>query len=56
MLIIDKKKRAEMLQAAEPLMKWLNDNCHPHCNIIVKSDSVELVEEVCRMTSYKFIK
>ena len=31
-------------EAALPLMQWLNDNCHPHCTIIVDSERIELVE------------
>ena len=30
--------------AALPLMQWLNDNCHPHCTVIVDSERIELVE------------
>ena len=31
-------------EAALPLIQWLNDNCHPHCTIIVNSERIELVE------------
>ena len=31
-------------EAALPLMRWLNDNCHPHCAVIVDSERIELVE------------
>ena len=31
-------------EAALPLMQWLNDNCHPHCTVIVDSERIELVE------------
>lgn len=31
-------------EAALPLTQWLNDNCHPHCTILVNSERIELVE------------
>ena len=31
-------------EAALPLMQWLNNNCHPHCTVIVDSERIELVE------------
>ena len=31
-------------EAALPIMQWLNDNCHPHCTVIVDSERIELVE------------
>ena len=31
-------------EAVLPLMQWLNDNCHPHCTVMVNSERIELVE------------
>ena len=31
-------------EAALPLMQWLNNNCHPHCTVMVDSERIELVE------------
>ena len=31
-------------EVALPLMQWLNDNCHPHCTVIVDSERAELME------------
>ena len=31
-------------EAALPLMQCLNDNCHPHCTVMVDSERIELVE------------
>lgn len=30
--------------AALPLMKWLAENCHPHCTAIVDSEQCEVME------------
>lgn len=45
---MSKREIEELKQAAEPLLKLLNDSqkCHPHMKVIVTSTSVELVEGV----------
>ena len=43
-MTITTEQIATLRDAAMPLMQWLNDNCHPHCKIIVDSEWVELVE------------
>ncbi len=55
------KKRSEELErlkeAATPLIKYLNDNHHPHVTCIVTSTSVELLEGVMVYPKiYEFIK
>jgi hypothetical protein len=35
-----------LLEAAKPLLKLLNDGCNPHCKVIVTQTTVELVEGV----------
>ncbi len=34
-------------EAAKPLIKWLNENCHPHVKVIVTPIDAELVEGTC---------
>lgn len=55
-MILTKEQAAGMLEAAKPLMKWLSDNCHPHCEATVEADSVELKEGVAREITDQFIK
>lgn len=55
-MIITKEKLEELEMAAKPLMKWLADNCHPHCAVIVESDRAELVEGVAMVKCDDFIK
>ena len=47
-MIFTKKQLDEMLEAALPLMVWMDANCHPHCTAHVDGQSVELVEGVGR--------
>jgi len=45
-----------LLEAAKPLIEYLNNNYHPHCKIIVECDSVEVVEGVKAFVTKEFIK
>jgi hypothetical protein len=36
----------DMREAALPLMRWLRENCHPHCKAIVDSEHIELMEGI----------
>jgi hypothetical protein len=46
-MILTKAQMEEFRKATMPLMKWLNDNCHPHYSVIVESGVAELVEGHC---------
>jgi hypothetical protein len=54
--ILMQVRTIEMLNAAKPLMKWLSDNCHPHCTAHVQQNMVELVESVALEITDEFIK
>jgi len=43
-MILTKLQIQELREAAIPLMKWLEENCHPHVTVIVDSERAELVE------------
>ena len=45
-MILNKQQQKEFEAAARPLVKWLNENCHPHVVAIVEPGRVELVEGV----------
>jgi hypothetical protein len=55
-MIITKEKSAEMLEAAKPLIKWLNDNCHPHCEARVDQSRVELLEGIAANLTEEYLK
>lgn len=55
-MTITEAQRLSMLEAAKPLMKWMADNCHPHCQIIVDNTDVCLVEGVATATTGEFVK
>jgi hypothetical protein len=45
-----------MLEAAKPLLKWINEECHPHCTVIVRNDMVVLSEDVAVVPTAEFVK
>jgi hypothetical protein len=42
--------------AAVPMIKWLNENCDPHCIAIIDCGSAELKEGVVRIVNEEFIR
>ena len=54
--IIKTETKDLLLEAAKPLIEYLNNNYHPHCKIIVECDSVEVVEGVEVSATREFIK
>lgn len=55
-MILTKEQAEEMLEAAKPLIKWMSDNCHPHCDAKVASVDVQLNEGIANRRTYEFIK
>jgi hypothetical protein len=55
-MTITKEQSEQMLQAAKPLIQWINENCHPHTKITVDQTSVELMEGVATNRTEEFLK
>lgn len=53
---MDKKEKDEFLEASKPLIKWLCENRHPHCKVIVDCNSAELLEGEFSVITNEFIK
>jgi len=50
-------KIVSLRKAAEPLIKYLNENYHPHVTAIVTPTSVELLEGImCEPKIFDFVK
>lgn len=54
--LLDGKQKVALGDAAEPLMIFLNENCNPHCFVIVEANTVELVEGICIRKNNEFLK
>ena len=55
-MILTPEQMNEMLEAAKPLIRWLNDNCHPHCTALVDQTSVELAEGIATNRTEEFLR
>lgn len=53
---VTEKQRTEMLEAAKPLIRWLNENCNPHCQAVVDRISVLVMEGVAMNRTQEFPK
>lgn len=45
----------EMVELAKPLVKWMNDNLHPHTVIIIETNGVQLLEGIIGHPITEFI-
>ena len=55
-MILEPEKIKEFEKAAEPLIKFLAENFHPHVTVIVDGGSAQLVEDACLVVNEKYIK
>lgn len=54
-----KEKEQEMKEFQEitkPVIKYLNDNFHPHVTVIITTNRAELVEGLKGFTTNEFVK
>jgi len=49
-------QRKEFEKVTEPVIKWLNENCHPHVEVLIGPGRAELLEGVMVLTTDKYIK
>lgn len=56
-MILTKEQNEKFLEAAKPLIKFMNDECHhPHVSVVVTINEAELFEGVARVMRSDFIK
>jgi hypothetical protein len=55
-MILTKEQTDAFVEAARPLIKWLNENGHPHVRAIVELDGAALTEGICSRTVADYIK
>ncbi len=54
-MILNELQRIEFEKAARPLIKWLNENCHPHVVALIESGRAELTESVYSVLNNDYI-
>jgi uncharacterized protein (DUF885 family) len=50
------EQQEQMLEAAKSLIKWMNENCHPHCTAHVDQNTIELTEGVATYRTDEFLR
>lgn len=50
------EQRTEFIKLVEPVIKWMNDNTHPHHTIIITHTHAELLEGEMAHATTKFLK
>jgi len=55
-MVFTKKQFEEFKEAAKPLVKFLNDNCHPHVIAIVSVDRAEILASSGMVGIEEYIK
>lgn len=55
-MVLTAQQIKELAEAAKPLMRFLSDNFHPHCIVLVDNCSATLAESVARVESAEFLK
>jgi hypothetical protein len=53
---LNEKQIESFNESSKPLIKWLNENCHPHVTIIVTTTDSELSEGICVFRTEEFLK
>jgi hypothetical protein len=54
--MISMEKQEELEAVTRPLVKWLNENCHPRVTVIVENDGAQLFEGLCSFRTHDYIK
>tara|TARA_R110002126_G_scaffold58659_1_gene154641 strand:+ start:955 stop:1176 length:222 start_codon:yes stop_codon:yes gene_type:complete len=54
--ITPRSKMSELGEAAKPVMKFLNENYHPHVKVIIDPNRAELLEGKMSIINNEFIK
>jgi hypothetical protein len=55
-MIINKTQQEEFEKVCRPVIKWLNDNCHPHVTVTIDCTSYELLEGILSLPVEDYIK
>jgi hypothetical protein len=55
-MIITKEQQAAFADAAAPMIKWLNENCHPHVVVHIETNGAQLYEGIATIKNLAYIK
>lgn len=55
-MVLTDEQRDQLLEAAKPLIRWINENCHPHVRVLVECDGARVSEDLVSVQTEEFIK
>lgn len=55
-MILSLQQMNELERLSKPLLEWINDNCHPHCKIIIEPARIEVWEGIVSIPNEEYIK
>lgn len=55
-MIITEEQRKEFEEKARPLIKFLNDNFHPHVSVVIDCNRAQLFESIFSFTTDDYLK
>lgn len=55
-MILTTEQLESFKDASKPLVKWLNENCHPMVSVIVEPTGTELLEGCAKIKIEEYIK
>jgi hypothetical protein len=55
-MVLTKEQTEEFAELSRPMIKFLNDNFHPHVTVITTPNSAEIMESSARYVTHEFVK
>lgn len=55
-MTVTPQQQEELQALVEPIVKWLNDNCHPHVSVQITPVAFDLSEGICFSPIIKYLK
>ena len=55
-MILTELERVQLLEAAKPLIKFINEINQPHVTVIVDSTDAQILQLSCRVRTEEFLK
>ena len=53
---LNEKQLEELKQVTAAVIKWINENCHPHTYIIIDTTGAEVLEGVATVLNDEYIR
>ena len=55
-MLLTQTQKDEFEVLVKNVIKWLNDNTHPHTTVVIDATHAELSEGICAVTTTEFVK